>query len=154
MSSVITNGVSAKTSRGPGPAPTYEQELYSSKGEGWVLFAGIIMFLAASLNMIWGIAAVANSHFFVANASYILSGLNTWGWIAIGLATVQFFAAAFIWRGSQVARWFGIAMAGIALVTAMMAIPAYPLWSLALVALDILVIYALAAYGGKPELAR
>ena len=45
-------------------------------------------------------------------------------------------------------------MAGIALVTAMMAIPAYPLWSLALVALDILVIYALAAYGGKPELAR
>ncbi|MGZ6651793.1 MAG: DUF7144 family membrane protein, partial [Solirubrobacteraceae bacterium] len=96
---------------------------------------------------------VSSSHFFVANASFILSDLNTWGWIAIAFGAIEFLAALSIWRGGAFGRWFGIFVAGLAVIAAMMMIPAYPFWALTLVAIDLLVIYGLAAYGGKPELA-
>jgi hypothetical protein len=148
--STLTDGTSTKTPRATTPTPSYAQDAY--KGAGWLLFAAIMFVIAASLNVIWGIAAVSDSRFFVADATFILTGLNTWGWIAIGLGAMEFLAALSIWRGGWYGRWFGIAIAGLAAVAAMMAIPAYPLWSLTLVALAILVIYALAVYGGKPEL--
>ena len=52
------------------------------------LFATVMFVIAACLNVIWGIAAVSSSHFFVANAHYILSDLSTWGWVAIGFGAV------------------------------------------------------------------
>jgi hypothetical protein len=123
------------------------------RGTGWVLFAGIMLAIAATLNIIWGIAAVAGSGFFVAGADYILiTNLATWGWIAIGLGALEFLAALSIWRGGAFGRWFGIFVAGMALIGALMSIAAYPFWSLTLVAIDVLIIYGLAAYGGKPEL--
>jgi hypothetical protein len=124
----------------------------SHEGAGWIVFASIMFVVSATLNAIWGIAAVSNAHFFVGDASYILSDLNTWGWVAIAFAALQALAALSIYRGGVFGRWYGIAIAGFAVVAAMMSIPAYPLWSLVLVAIDVLVIYGLAAYGGKPEL--
>jgi hypothetical protein len=148
MSTVATNGSSTKTAS-VAPPPEYKS---SYAGAGWIVFAAIMFVLAASLNVIWGIAAVADSRFFVDGATYILGGLNTWGWIAIGLGAVQLLAALSIWRGGAFGRWFGIIAAGVAVIGAMMMIPAYPFWALTLVALDVLVIYGLAAYGGKPGL--
>jgi hypothetical protein len=113
------------------------------------------MFVVSSmLNIIWGIAAVSNAHFFVGNASYILSDLNTWGWVAIGFGALEALAAMSIWRGGAFGRWFGIGGATLAIVGAMMSIPAYPFWSLVLVAIDVLIIYGLASYGGRPQLTR
>ena len=68
-------------------------------------------FITASLNIIWGIAAVSSSHFFVANAHYILGGLNTWGWIAIVFGAVELLAAASIWSGGAFGRSFGVLVA-------------------------------------------
>jgi hypothetical protein len=68
--------------------------------------------IAACLNVIWGIAAVSNAHFFVANAHYILSDLNTWGWVAIALGAVEALAALSIWRGGSLGRWFVVASSG------------------------------------------
>ncbi len=132
----------------------YAAEERTPKGAGWVLFAGIMFLVSACLNVIWGIAAVSSSHFFVAGANYILSDLNTWGWVAIGFGALEVLAAMSIWRGGAFGRWFGIAVAGLGAVLAMLTIPAYPFWGLVLVALAVLVVYGLAAYGGRPELTR
>jgi hypothetical protein len=126
----------------------------SYKGAGWVLFAAIMLVMGGVLSIIWGIAAVSSSHFFVAGASYILSDLNTWGWIVMGFGVVEALAALSVWRGGEFGRWFGIFAAGLGGLAAMMSIPAYPFWSLALLAIDVLVIYGLAAYGGKLYLTR
>jgi hypothetical protein len=126
----------------------------SYKGAGWVLFAAIMLVFGGALSIIWGIAAVSSSHFFVAGASYILSDLNTWGWIVMGFGIVEILAALSVWRGGEFGRWFGILAAGLGALAAMMSIPAYPFWSLALLAIDVLVIYGLAAYGGKPYLTQ
>ncbi|HTX08841.1 MAG TPA: hypothetical protein VME22_09530 [Solirubrobacteraceae bacterium] len=150
MSALKTNGVSTEPVRAVGPSPTYATEEPSYKGAGWILFAALMFVIAAGLNVIWGIAAVSASHFFVANAHYILSDLNTWGWIAIGLGAVEALTAVLIWRRNAFGRWFGVALAGVATLVAMISIPAYPFWSLTLVALYVLVAYGLALYGGKP----
>ena len=121
------------------------------KGAGWVLFAGIMIALVGVLNVIYGIAAIGDSRFFVNDATFILSGLNTWGWIILILGAAQLFAALSIWKGGNAGRWFGIAVAMLNAVAALMSISAYPFWSLAVFTLDILVIYGLAAYGGDPD---
>jgi hypothetical protein len=154
MSALKTNGARTEVTLETGPALTYETEDLSYKGAGWVLFATIMFGIAACLNIIWGIAAVSNSHFFVANAQYVISDLNTWGWIMMGFGALEALAALSIWRGGEFGRWFGIIVAGFAVIAAMLSIPAYPLWSLVLVTLDVLVIYGLAAYGGKPALTQ
>jgi hypothetical protein len=128
--------------------PTYR------KGEGWILFAAIMLAISAALDAVWGIAAVSRSRFFLGDATFIVSDLHTWGWITIGFAVLQALAAVSVLRGGAYGRWFGIAVAGLATIVAMMSIRAYPFWSLALVATYLLVIYGLATYGGKPEPSR
>jgi hypothetical protein len=120
-------------------------------GSGWVLFAGLMICLVGVLNVIYGIAAIGDSRFFVDDATYILSGLNTWGWIMLVLGAAQILAAYSIWKGGELGRWFGIAVALLNAVGALMSISAYPFWSLAVFTLDVLVIYGLAAYGGDPR---
>ena len=149
MSTLTTNGPRTEI---PVKTTGYVAEAPSQEGGGWILFAGIMFAIAATLNIIWGIAAVAESSFFVAGAAYILiADLTTWGWIAIGFGALEFLAALSIWRGGAFERWFGIAVASVGVVFALMSMPAYPLWSLTLVAIEVLVIYGLATYGGKPE---
>lgn len=152
MSALKTNGARATTPQAAVPTPTYAAETPSYKGAGWILFATAMFVIAAVLSFIWGIAAVSSSHFFVAGARYIISDLNTWGWVMMAFGALEGVAALSIWRGGQFGRWFGIVIATVAAVVAMVTIPAYPFWSLTLVALYVLVIYALAAYGGRPEL--
>jgi hypothetical protein len=119
------------------------------RGEGWLLFAWIMMATVSILNVIYGLAAIGDSSFFVHDTRYILSGLNTWGWVTLFIGILQGTAAFSIWAGGQYGRWFGIGMAALSSIAALMSIPAYPLWSLAIFAVDILIIYGLAAYGGK-----
>jgi hypothetical protein len=122
---------------------------YDEEGGGWILFAGIMLMLVGLLNVIWGIAAIADSSFFIHDTRYILSNLNTWGWVTLILGVVQMLAAYSIWAGNQFGRWVGITVAGLSAIGALMSIPAYPFWSLAIFAVDILVIYGLSAYGGQ-----
>jgi hypothetical protein len=121
---------------------------YPVEGAGWVLFAGIMLLIVGVLNVVWGIAAIGDSKFFVANTEFILSGLNTWGWIVLILGAVQIAAAFSVWAGGKFGMWFGIAAASCNAIAALLSIPAYPFWSLAIFAVDVLVIYGLAAYGG------
>jgi hypothetical protein len=122
---------------------------FDRPGGGWILFAGIMLMLVGILNVIWGIAAIGDSSFFINDTKYILSDLNTWGWITLILGAVQILAAFSIWNGNQFGRWFGIGVAGLSAISALMSIPAYPFWSLAIFAVDVLVIYGLATYGGQ-----
>jgi hypothetical protein len=118
------------------------------RGAGWLTFAGIMIVVAGVLNIIYGIAAIDNSTFFVNDAKYILSDLNTWGWVVLVLGVLQVFAAFSIWQGGTYGRWFGIFVAALSAIGALLSIPAYPFWSLAIFAVDVLIIYGLAAYGG------
>jgi uncharacterized membrane protein (DUF2068 family) len=122
-------------------------------GAGWILFAGVMIVMAGIFNVIYGIAAINNSKFFVADREFIISNLKTWGWVILVVGVVQIFAAFSIWKGRAFGRWFGIVAAGVNAIAALMSIQAYPFWSLAVFSLDLLVVYGLATYGGNAKTA-
>jgi hypothetical protein len=121
------------------------------KGFGWLLFAATMLGLAGVLSVIDGIVALSRSKFYTANSSYVFTDLRSWGWITLIIGALLIIAAMGVFSGSGFARWFGIAAAGLNAI-ALFGSPtatAYPFWALIIFALDVLVIYALAVYGGK-----
>ena len=93
-------------------------------GSGLVLFAAILPAIIGCFNLIDGIAAIANSHVFAANAHYVVASLRTWGWITLILGVLQLLAAAGIMAGNQLARWFAVAVLGLNAIDQMLFIPA------------------------------
>jgi hypothetical protein len=116
---------------------------------GWVTFAALALGFAGIFCIVDGIIAVTKSRFFVGDAVYVFSDLNTWGWIVLGLGIAEVIAVWRVLRGSELARWFGVAVAGINALGQLMFVQAYPFWALSVFALDALVIYALVAHGGS-----
>ena len=64
---------------------------------GWVTFAGVMLFILGVLNVIYGIAAIGDSRFFIQDQKYILSNLNTWGWVTVIIGALQLFGAFSLW---------------------------------------------------------
>jgi hypothetical protein len=150
MSTVDPGRTSAPREYSSGRPDAYAED---TRGDGWVLFAGVMLAMLACLNFIDGVAAVSNSSFYTDNARFILSGLNTWGWVLICISVVQLLAAFGVWARVYAVRWLGVAIASLNAIVQLMFIDAYPFWSLALFTLDILVIYGLIAYGGRRDAA-
>ena len=121
----------------------------SAEGGGWLVFAGIMLLLAATLNFIWGIAAIDKANFFVGDQRYIFGDLNTMGWVVLIIGVCQAIGAFSIWSGGEYGRWIGIITATIGAIGALLSIPGFPLWSVCLFFIDVLVIYGLATYGGR-----
>jgi hypothetical protein len=116
---------------------------------GWATFAGVMLAIVGVLNIIYGIAAIDNANFFVNDARYVFSSLNTWGWVELIIGALQFCAAFSIFAGTSWGRWVGIGTAGLNSIAQLLFLPSYPLLSLALFAVDILIIYGLIAHGGS-----
>jgi hypothetical protein len=124
---------------------TYDDE----RGAGWLVFAATMLGLAGILSFIDGIVALSRSRFFVGNQTYVFSDLRTWGWIMLLVGVLLVLAAMGVFAGSGFSRWFGIFAASFSVVAHFSAMNTYPVWSLTVITCGILVIYALAVYGGK-----
>jgi len=127
----------------------------ASQGEGYwmIVFAVALLVTVGFFNLIDGIAAIANSHIFIANAHYVVGNLRLWGWIALILGTLQIIAAIAILAGSQAARWFAVVVIGLNAIGQMFFTPAYPFWSLMIIAVDVVALWGLCAYGSRDNLA-
>jgi len=119
------------------------------EGTGWVLFAAVMLSLIATLNFIDGIAAVSNSKFYVANAEFVFSNLNTWGWILIVAGVVQVVVAFAVWAATEWGRWLGVIAAGLNMIVQFFALPSFPARSILMFFVDVIVIYGLLTYGGR-----
>ena len=122
------------------------------RGYGLVLFAGVLLLVSGFWNLIYGIAAIANSHVFTAHAHYVFGNLRAWGWITLIIGVLQLLAAAGVVAGNQWARWFAVAVIGLSAIDQMFFIPAYPFWSLMIIAVDVVALYGLCAYGSRANL--
>ena len=122
------------------------------RGYGLVLFASVMLVVIGCFNLICGIAAVANAHVFTANAHYVFGSLRTWGWITLIIGALQLLAAAGVLAGNQLARWYGVAVLGLSAIDQMFFIPAYPFWALTIIAMDVVALWGLCAYGSRANL--
>lgn len=119
-----------------------------TKGAGLVAFAGFMILLAGILNCIWGLAAIGGSSFFVEDTRFILGGLNSIGWVVLIVGIIQLIGGFSIFAGGEFGRWVGMLGAGLGAVVALLSLPAYPLWSVCVFALCVIILHGLAAYGG------
>jgi hypothetical protein len=127
----------------------YGRHAEGGGGYGMVLFASVLLVILGCFNLIYGIAAIANSHVFTANAHYVVGNLRAWGWITLIIAVLQLAAGAGVATGNQLARWFGVAVLGLNAIDQMFFIPAYPFWSLTIIAVDVVALWGLCAYGSR-----
>ena len=121
------------------------------RGVGSALFAGILLMVAGILNIIYGIAAVSNSKFFVNDTQFVFSTVHTWGWITIILGAIELTAAFSLFAGGTYGRVVGITAAIIGAIGALLNVGgAHPWWALGVFAICLVVIHGLAVLG-EPE---
>jgi hypothetical protein len=138
-----------KPSSEPHFARVADDGYLNERDTDWSLFAAAILGIIATMNLIYGIAAVSGSSFMVADAEFVFAGLNTWGWVLIlfGVAqAVTMIGVIAAWPG---VRWVGVAFASLNAIAQMLIMPAYPFWALSLLALDVVAIYALVVHSGR-----
>ena len=117
---------------------------------GWGVFAGVMMIIGGSLNALYGLVAAVNDDWVVwTNRSTVYLDLTSWGWIHIVAGVLVAVAGFGVLSGNVLARTVGVILAGLSLVANFLFLPVYPLWSIIVITLDVLVIWALTAHGGE-----
>jgi hypothetical protein len=119
------------------------------RGQGWITFAAVLLLTLGTLNVIDGIAAISKAHFYVGNAHYVFGDLKTWGWVALCLGVLLLLIGVGVFVKNQAARWTGVIVLSLNAIAQLLMMPAYPLWSLSIFAVDIVAIYGLVAYGKR-----
>jgi hypothetical protein len=120
------------------------------RGLGRAIFAAVLLLIGGVLNIIYGIAAISNSHFFSGHTNYVFGDLKTWGWVTLILGVIELLASASLFGGGTFGRWFGIFAASLVAIESLLQIPSYPFLSIAIFALALWIIHGLAVFG-EPE---
>jgi hypothetical protein len=122
---------------------------------GFILFAAVMMIMVGVFQAIAGLVALFENEFYVATRNYLFQfDATTWGWIHLILGVVIGLAGWGLLSGRTWARVVGITLAVLSAIANFLFIPYYPFWSLLIIALDVFVIWALAAHGGELRDAR
>ena len=79
----------------------------------------------------------------------MIGDLRAWGWVALILGVLQVLAAIGVLTGNQAARWFAVAVIGFNAIGQMFFSPGYPFWSLMIIAVDVVALWGLCAYGSR-----
>ena len=118
------------------------------RGFGLVIFAAALLGLVGCFNLIDGIAAIANSHVYVANAHYVFGNLRSWGWITLIIGVIQLTGGFSLVGGGVYGRVIGITAASLGAIDALINVGGqYPWWSLGIFALCVIVLHGLIVYG-------
>ena len=114
-------------------------------GSGWRAFAGVLILIAGIFNIIDGIVAVADTKYLTDHV--IFGDLTSWGWAILAIGAVQFLVGLAIFAGSGFAAFLGVLIAGLNAIGQLLFLRTYPAWSVITIAIDLLIIYGLTAYG-------
>ncbi len=139
-------------SQPPGPgraAHAAEQPARATGWVGWIIFAGVTMIVLGAFSIIEGLVAVFQSGFYAVTTSHLIVHVNytTWGWVHFGIGVAAVLIGFGVMTGALWARILGIAVAVISAIVNLAFIAAYPVWGIIIIAIDIVIIYALAVHG-------
>jgi hypothetical protein len=118
------------------------------RGAGRVVFAATLLLLVGTINIIYGIGALDGANIFVNDSRYILTNLNTMGWVLILLGLIQLTGGFSLMAGNSYGRVIGIIGGSLGAIGALLSIGGhYPWWSLAVFFLCVWVVYGIAVFG-------
>jgi hypothetical protein len=116
---------------------------------GWVVFAGVILMTVGIFTAVQGLVAIIgpSTYFLVTDGSLWLLDVTGWGWWNLIMGVLLVLVAVALLTGQTWARVIAVILVIINAVSAMLLIPAQPWWSLIVIAIDVLIIYALIVHG-------
>lgn len=116
---------------------------------GWVVFAGAMLIMLGTFQVIQGIVALFDDGFYLVGSDGLVVDVdyNTWGWIHIVIGVVGILTGVGLLAGNMAARIVGVGVAFLSAIVNLAFISAYPIWSTILITLDVIVIYAIIVHG-------
>ena len=122
------------------------------RGAGRATFAAILLLIAGTLNIIYGIGALDSANIFVNDTRYIFTNLNTMGWVLIILAVIQLTGGFSLLAGNTYGRVIGIIGGTLGAIGALLSIGGDdPWWSLAIFFLCVWIVYGIVVLGEGEE---
>jgi hypothetical protein len=118
---------------------------------GWIGFAGAMMVLLGIFHVIDGLVALFRDEVFLTTRSGLIVNVDytTWGWVHLIGGVLILLAGIGLFTGNMMARILAVVLAMISAIVNLGFISAYPVWSTIMIAVDILVIWALTVHGGE-----
>jgi len=131
--------------------PVYREP--SRKWVGWVFFAATLMLLVGFYEIIVGVVALFDDGFFLVTNDGTLTSVNytTWGFVHMLLGVAAVVSGFGVMLGQTWARVVGVVMAVVSVLSNVAFLAAYPIWSVTIIVVDIIAIYALIVHGGEVE---
>ena len=118
------------------------------RGAGRATFAAILLLIAGTLNIIYGIGALDSANIFTGETRYILTNLNTLGWVMIVLGVLQLTGGFSLIAGNTYGRVIGIIAGSLGAINALLSIGGQnPWWSLAIFFLCVWIVYGIVVLG-------
>jgi hypothetical protein len=116
---------------------------------GWVVFASFMMFLVGAFQAIQGLVALFDDGFYLVTPSNLVVDVNynVWGTVHLIIGVLLLLSGAGVLTGNLAARTVGVILAALSAVANLVFIEAYPFWSIIIITVDVLVIYALTVHG-------
>jgi len=125
------------------------------RGAGRVAFAGILLLVAGTINIIYGIGSLDDANIFINDKRFIFTNLNTLGWVLIILGLIQLTGGISLIAGNTYGRLIGIVGGTLGAIGALLSIGGnYPWWSLAVFFLCVYVVHGIFVYGEEERVAR
>lgn len=126
------------------------QEKKSTGWVGWIVFAATMMLVVGFFNIIDGLVALfADDVFVVGDSGVYLFNLDAWGWWHMLFGVVLIASGVALFNGSRLARLVAVVLVVVNAVTHAAFLPAYPLWSTLIIAVDVLILWALIVHGDE-----
>ena len=118
------------------------------RGAGRAVFAATLLLIAGVLNIIYGIGALDSANIFTNEKRYILTDLNTMGWVLIVLGVIQLTGGFSLFAGNTYGRVIGIVAGSLGAIDALLSIGGnYPWWSLGIFFLCVYIVHGIYIYG-------
>jgi hypothetical protein len=125
----------------------------ASARSGWAAFAGIVLLMVGAFNVIFGLTAIFEDETLTATGGRVIVwDLTAWGWIHLIFGLLQVSAGLGLFAGRGWARWAAIVFAAVNAVGQVAFITVFPLWTILVITLDLIVIYQLTARWERDEL--
>jgi hypothetical protein len=115
-------------------------------GSSWMVGAGVLLLIAAALNMIYGFSAIYNDDY-LAEEEFLFGPVTLWGWLAVGIGVVMLATAIGLFARSGMAALFAILIAAVSALMHLLAIGANTWWSILVIVVDGLIIFGLSRHG-------
>jgi hypothetical protein len=119
---------------------------------GWVYFAGTMLVLVGTFNLIEGLVALFNDQYYVPTQQGLLVfDITRWGWIHLIMGGLAVIVGIGLVTGAMWARIAGVALAGLNAIAQLAFLSAYPLWATIVITIDVLIIWALIVHGDEAK---